>query len=216
MTLDNADRPHVAYYDVAKNRLKYAAWNGSDWAITGVASAGGLNFACSVAVDSGGIAHIAFRDNAFSGPRAVKYARKTGSTWDVQIVAPVEGATAGIALAADGTPRVVYDSVQQGLQYARLDGTSWVTEPVDSGWYHEYAAIKLGSDGVPHVAFYDSSGRDVKYGRRTESGWQVETVDALGDVGRHLSMVLDSAGHPHVSYLDVTTGKLKYAHWQAD
>src|SRR5439155_804995 len=39
----------------------------------------------------------------------------------------------------------------------------------------------------------------------------VETVDAAGNVGAYSSLVLDADRNPHVSYIDVANGYLKYA-----
>jgi hypothetical protein len=38
-----------------------------------------------------------------------------------------------------------------------------------------------------------------------------ETVDALGDVGIHSSLCLDSEGAPHIAYYDGSSGDLRYA-----
>lgn len=48
----------------------------------------------------------------------------------------------------------------------------------------------------------------------TSSGWTIETVDIAGeDTGWYTSLSLDNSGRPHISYLDLTGGELRYAHW---
>jgi len=41
--------------------------------------------------------------------------------------------------------------------------------------------------------------------------WRCEVVDSEGDVGRYSSLVLDSAGNPHIAYYDGSHDAVKYA-----
>lgn len=43
--------------------------------------------------------------------------------------------------------------------------------------------------------------------------WDIETVDSGGNLGAYASLALDAQGRPHISYADLTNGRLKYAHW---
>jgi hypothetical protein len=44
-------------------------------------------------------------------------------------------------------------------------------------------------------------------------GWRISVVDEIGHVGKFTSMALDSRGHPHISYHDLTNSDLKHARW---
>lgn len=41
--------------------------------------------------------------------------------------------------------------------------------------------------------------------------WALQSVDSVGDVGRHTSIAVDDLGQAHISYYDVTGTNLKYA-----
>lgn len=43
--------------------------------------------------------------------------------------------------------------------------------------------------------------------------WHIETVDSAGDVGWWSSLVLDTAGRPHIGYIDWTNKALKYVYY---
>ncbi len=47
-------------------------------------------------------------------------------------------------------------------------------------------------------------------------GWAIETVDSDYNAGEFTSLVLDAAGHPHISYYDRINGDLKYARWNGN
>ena len=65
----------------------------------------------------------------------------------------------------------------------------------------------LDSAGNPRIGY--TLGADMRYAWRDGAGWHSETVDPSG--GDPISMALDSAGNPGISYRDATTGALKYA-----
>jgi hypothetical protein len=69
----------------------------------------------------------------------------------------------------------------------------------------------LDNSDYPHVAYYDGLNGNTKYARKDTTGWHVDVVDTLGDVGMYVSLAVDFCCAPHISYHDVTNGDLKYA-----
>lgn len=55
----------------------------------------------------------------------------------------------------------------------------------------------------------------VRYAHASPSLWSIEVVDSPDEVGRHLSLALDSFDRPHISYIDYTSSytTLNYAWW---
>jgi hypothetical protein len=98
-----------------------------------------------------------------------------------------------------------------------LDNTSadgWVHQEIDGEGGD--TSIALDSNGHPHISYYISNTKDLRYTKWNGSSWQNETVDFTGDVGRYTSLALDGNDHPHISYYDETNKDLKYARWTGD
>ncbi|KAF5426571.1 MAG: hypothetical protein C5S41_02440, partial [Candidatus Methanomarinus sp.] len=55
-----------------------------------------------------------------------------------------------------------------------------------------------------HISLSDITKGYFKYAKWTGSAWSNETVDSDGNVGGGSSIALDSNGHPHISYYDIT------------
>jgi hypothetical protein len=89
----------------------------------------------------------------------------------------------------------------------------WFIEVVDpeGAWAGKNVSLALDASGFPHISYYSDPEKDLRYAKMDRNGWQTETVDGTGQVGRYPSLALDSADHPLISYYDVTHGDLKYA-----
>lgn len=165
LALDQADHPHISYYDYDAYNLKYAYWTGSSWDIQVVESAGDVGRYTSVAVDSAGHPHISYQ--AASPAWDLRYAHWTGSTWDTQTVDSdgYAGMETSLALNALGYPRISYTQTYLNpldsplaLRYAYWTGSSWkvqtVTNEREANVSH--LALALGSDDHPHISYYDA------------------------------------------------------------
>lgn len=113
-------------------------------------------------------------------------------------------------LRVDGQGRVHLAYGGDHLYYALQDETGWHIEVVDAT-PSEDASLVLDPGGGAVIAYYDRWNADLKLARAGDSGWQLEVVDAAGDVGRSASLVVDATGGVQVAYLDATAAAVKVA-----
>src|SRR5688500_6519935 len=77
-----------------------------------------------------------------------------------------------------------------------------------------YASLVIGSDGLPLIAYYDQSNRDLTVAHCEDvtcASATITTLDSAGDVGAHASAVLGTDGLALIAY-DGTNGTVKVAH----
>jgi len=141
-------------------------------------------------------------------------------SWHIETVEIVTAGSTSICLDADGSPCIGYYDYSNGdLKCARLTGSGWEIDTVDSlGVVGNHVSIVLDASGAVHITYYDETNGDLKYAWKNLDTYEVETVDSEGYVGGFTSIALDAGGNVHVSYFDGTNSDLKYAyrdghHW---
>jgi hypothetical protein len=73
-------------------------------------------------------------------------------------------------------------------------------------------SLVLDSGAKAHVVYYKAgASQDLMYATNATGTWVVSTIDAAGMVGPNPALAIDHNDHLHVSYLDATNSKLKYA-----
>jgi len=93
--------------------------------------------------------------------------------------------------------------------------TQWNIEFVDSlGDAGTHACIAIDEFNHPHIAYFREDGLSLEYAFKSESGWNIQTVD---EGGWYTSIVLDDSGYPHIAYVgwiyDIETyWELRYAY----
>lgn len=82
--------------------------------------------------------------------------------------------------------------------------SDWQLESVEIGAYSEAGTALALAPGTlhPRIAYGDEPAgtRVLKYASYNGSNWQTETVSGTDGMGGHLSLALDNAGNPHISY----------------
>jgi hypothetical protein len=228
LVLDSAGRPHIAYADMAEDDLKYARYDGAGWQIETVDREGCVGTWATLALDSLDRPHISYYDCSNS---ALKYAWYDGRSnrfqsagiWQIETVDDegLAGLFGSLALDSKDRPHISYHDFSN-LKYAHYNGAEWQIDVVDKDQVGRYSSIDLDSQDLPHIAYclHDSDYQCVElryaHSEGSRSGvagsWQVEVVDDVGKVGEAASLVLDSAGFPHISYRDLAYGDAKYAY----
>jgi len=224
LALDTADHPHISYFDGSNWNLKYAYNNGSGWQIDIVDTLAFPGWYTSIAVDQDNQPHIAYHDRAQG---SLKYARREGIGWHVEVVDASNhaGFFASLALDSAGRPHISYctnyypRALCDDLRYASYDGTAWLTTTVDSaGWTGGNTSLALDAQDRPHIAYchYDyaidwSYCDELRYAYLDGQSWQIETVDTMETSDHTISLELDAAGQPHISYSDLGAAELRYA-----
>lgn len=76
-----------------------------------------------------------------------------------------------------------------------------------------YLSLALDSADHPHIAYFDTTNRHLKYASSTGSTWVTETVDSSNSVGYYASLVIDESDQPCIAYVDSPYQDVKYAKW---
>ena len=167
-----------------------------------------------VVLDSNNMPHIAYSKlfidyvSGYTYTRFVVYASWNGLYWSTQTIAP--GYPDSLVLDSNNTPHLVYE----GINYATLVGSNWVTQTIDNKVGDSFGVVALDSSNRPHVAYTD--GKTVNYASWTGSSWNIQTVESLNiehnDVFQ-VSLAIDKNNNPHIlygipsSYEDKNTGE---------
>jgi hypothetical protein len=203
LVLDSVDNPNIVYSG-ANGALKYAVLKDSNWSIQTVDTQEGLESTPSLALDSNDYPHILYGYSTGNGNTTVKYAAWNGSSWNFQTVISNSDISFGnIALDSRCYPHFTYYT-NGLLTYASWNGADWNTQIVDSTT-GEGGPGFLIFDFInnPHISYFkrERYGDEfVMYAEWTGTSWGIQTVDSSSLI-RLGSMVLDSSGSPHISYL---------------
>jgi hypothetical protein len=128
----------------------------------------------------------------------IRYAVKQEGVW---LIEEVDGYPTGpgacIALHPHGDPCLTYVDWDT-LTFARRVGGVWEHEAIEQGGG---GPLRFTDDGIPHIAYtrYNDPWC-LRHAWKPLDTWQTETADPTVAAGYDLGLVLDDAGHPHISH----------------
>ncbi|MGD8717541.1 MAG: SH3 domain-containing protein [Candidatus Zixiibacteriota bacterium] len=224
-TQDGQDRPHVVYFDEAHDEVTYVRWVGGKLITETVADEPYVEGRTAIAVDRDGRPHISYWGGAGAAERTLKYARRSGSGFQVREVDadPDVRPEHTLALDADGTPFIIYYCARKesgipkrSLKCARRTDAGWDVETFDEGRFAgDGSSLALDREGQPHVAYYTR--HRLKFAHRTGKGWYVRTLATVPEDRwpRELStaVALDAEDRPRIAYYDWGAKQVEYAAW---
>lgn len=213
LALDPAGRAHVAFVlsadlDNDTNPLRYATNESGAWVTQGITDCPyyGRISGTAVAIDSMDQPAITYGVTLQCGQaEGVLIARRVGAPingWFIEHVEFNSGeiSSSSVAFDAGGNPHFVYtfSPSSMPLRYASKHDGAWSIESIGSLGAHNYASLRIDSQGSPVVCYLRSG--DLRYARKSGDAWTIETVDSVGAVGYFASLALDPADNPHVGY----------------
>ena len=147
----------------------------------------------------------------------IRYAKKTGSTWNVTVVDDEAGLTGGYtSLAVDSAGKVhisYYNGDTHRLMYATNKAGYWQKEVVDSATAAgTYNSIALDSSETVHIAYVDINNELLKCAKGSVGSWTIETAAmGLGQNGGYPSITFDPNDNAYISFYRDDGRCLRYA-----
>jgi hypothetical protein len=237
LKVDSEGNAHMAYViDDNRAALKYAFLDHrlQRWFTMKVAE--GASFP-SLVLDSKQRPHISWADAGTVPGCKLRYAYWDGTSAWKQEAIPLPAETVAyytsLAMDAHDNPSISYyeyDGPRGTDKRVRMrvviwNGRNWVNTLVDgSNQSGKFSSLAVDARGFLHLAYanVNAGTAGMRYGLWDGSSWKLEVVDAYEQVhayvGQGAYIVLDKAGDPHISYLNVSYPSVRYAvrkdgHW---
>ena len=102
------------------------------------------------------------------------------------------------------------DGTTNAIRFANWQGT-WEQEPVAPiGNSFAHSSLRLDSFGAPRLSYYNSTTQDLQYATHNGDNWIIETVDSIGNVGKH-NTLMPGTLNKTIVYWDNTNNRVKLA-----
>jgi hypothetical protein len=157
----------------------------------------------------------------FAGLLLATPGHATTWTYDIVPLPEIWGVYTSLELDGSDNPRVSCSRADiwqtTAVMYTEKNAGVWSTDTIftafpDAGYR---SSLVLDASGNPHISFtvvdFGTFEKTLYYATRSGGVWSNQVVDGSLDADRWNSLALDSAGNPHIAYVDGSTGSLQYA-----
>lgn len=204
--------PGVVYHDhdEAGGDEAYVAYNGVDWELSFVNSAGHDGWDNSIVYDKTGTPHTASVDPAGGG---VEYATFVNGDWVKESIGSLNTNykyATSIVVDENNEPHIAfYVDGDNSLYYVTKSNGQWLSGVVDDTG-GRYPSMILGQDGNIHIAYIqslDNNEVNVKYAVQINGNWNITQVDVLNNAPQSIarritSLKQDIFGNIYLAYCD--------------
>ncbi|TXD33516.1 hypothetical protein FRC98_20435 [Lujinxingia vulgaris] len=204
VTLDSFGRPHITHIDntTGNASLHYLRWDGEQWHSAFSHPVQGIR-PTRIALDANNRPHILFGNPNAPQSELLLYAAPFEGGWQVETVAtPRFARNFDLALAPDGSPRVVYLSANDEITLATRTGShQWQYSRVENqNTAGASAAIAVDQNARTHIAYQRfTNGGELIYATSTDNGWRKTPLATSHNGGLGISMVFDPLGGAHIA-----------------
>ncbi len=209
LALNSAGQPGIAYSGMGGD-LRYAAWNGTAWAVEVVDRQTIISRYEDLTFDALGRAQISYYGNG-----TLIHAWRNVDGWKREVVDTTSfaGEYSRIRVDSQGWAHIAYyASANTSLMYASQGLGGWSHSLVDaSGDVGIDLSFTLDAAGRAQIAYYDRLAGILRYTIQTSQGWVREAVDRGGVTGWYTAIATDALGLPHISYYNWSASDLRYA-----
>lgn len=214
---------YMSWYEAYRADLWLASKSLTDelgtWDAAIIDDRGDVGRYCSLAAAADGTLHITYYD---ADQRRLRHMVDHGAGWESETIGqqPAHGQVLAADVDLAGNAKlVVHDPASGALTYIQQEGDEWYSERVAaSGVTEGHADLVATSEGAL-IVYYDENTTSLRLAERTASGWDIQTVDTDGDVGRYCSLAVDNrydatefrwCRHIHIAYYDADQERLLY------
>ena len=179
------------------------------------------------AIDQTGTSHVVWYNDVIDSENqynAVSNGNNDGEctdfwgTSDSYVESASNGIHNAVAVKSNNTPCVAYiDESSNDVMYA----CNTNSDPCDQGWSVEtvsnglsgtaYTNLAFNSLDEPYISYYDFSSGDLKLAHNPGTGWVIQSIDTIGNVGDFNRLAIDDNDQIHIIYYDATNNEIRYA-----